>query len=362
MLNKAVLGFGAVLMLVLVVTAEPMAKGEVEGRLLKVTGTVTVERDGKTMPARPGMEILGGDIIVTGAKSDAAIDLGSSRIVTVKERSHFAIDESGPERDGSSSAMVYYGVVYVREPSQKQGKQFYLQTPSAVAGVRGTNFGIAVAPDGSSRFAVEEGEISVETDGGGTSTVGVMQEVVIETGDQAKLRVEQFRPERQSLENWRGERLDLILRRPILAVQRLTFNIAALVARGARLLVDTEKLMNQTIEAARKAMGFKHIGQGELYNQQRARIFAMLKVLLPSIRQVVRIDNNITARKRLLNVILTEATAQGSPTPPRQVKMIQDNIKKILVVEDEAQKLHEGRLNLMRVKAPELRKTISDLI
>lgn len=362
MWGKLLFGLSAVLIIVFVAAAEPPAKGGVVGRLAKVTGKVTVERDGQTLPAGPGMEVLGGDIVVTEAKSEAAIDLGDGRIITVKEKSHFGMDEGGPEREESSSGMLYYGMVYVRKPSGGKVKQLQIQTPSAVAGVRGTNFGVAVAPDGSSRFGVEEGELSIETDGGGKSTVGVMQEVTVESDDQVKLVVQQYRPDQNSLEDWRRQRLEQVLKNPAPVVRKLMIRITTLISRGGSVLAHAEYMIGETIKAARKSQDFKRQGQGDLYNQQRTFIFALLQDLLPTLRRLVRIDNCITARKRMLNVILTEATAEGSPTPPRQAKLIKDNMQKIMAVEKEAQKLHQGRLHVMRVKVPELKEAIADLI
>ena len=53
------------------VAGETLPQGEKEGYLLRVTGEVQVERNEETTVAQTRMEILGGDLIVTGAGGEA---------------------------------------------------------------------------------------------------------------------------------------------------------------------------------------------------------------------------------------------------------------------------------------------------
>lgn len=114
-------------------------------------------RDGKTEVFRPdekdvaGMEILSGDIFQTSR--GAFLELTFSAIgatVQIAENTSFRcnVEDNGKK----SSGELYYGRVRAKVGKLTGGSTYKLSSPSLVAGVRGTNFGLdVIAADNSSR-------------------------------------------------------------------------------------------------------------------------------------------------------------------------------------------------------------------
>lgn len=346
------------------IVGEALPQGEKEGYFLRVTGEVRVERNEETTVAYTRMDILGGDLIITGADGEAALRLNGGHVITIRENTQFVVNETGPEKDSPNSCMVYYGLVYVRSaPGKRVRTSLMIQTPTAVAGVRGTEFGLAVAPDGSARFAVEGGVIDVATDEGAkTAEVTMMQELTIEAEDNAQLQPVPYSPGQRSLEDWRAERMNRILSNPIPVAKRLSANMSVGIKRGERLLRESNTLADEIIKLSNEAIAYRKRGQSDLSNYRKIRIKALMRQLMPMVRRLVRLDNRIQSKGKQLGAILRAATAEGSPTPPGQVKIIEEHMGKILGLKESAQRLHRGRARFMRVKVPILRKAIAQVL
>lgn len=341
--------------------ASALTAGEVEGKLLKATGKVEIERDGKKLPAQPGMDIRGGDIIITGKTSEASVDIGEGRIITIKESSHFRVDESALESGNGKSGMLVYGMVYVRHGKGTSPKPYEIQTPTAVAGVRGTSFAVAVAPNGASLFAVEEGEISVETEGGASQRVGINQEVEVEDEGVRSLRVNTYNPRGNRLEEWRQQRRERVLRNPLPALRMLGANIKVGIMRGERLLKEAIPLTEEAIKSANNVKEAQRRGQVYGYNEELGKLRAIMARLVPMVRRLVRIDNRVQARLRLMKIILEEARSQGSPTPPAQIALIEQHIDRLKALASSAEKFHLEKSEFMRTKVAQLRKIAQDM-
>ena len=108
------------------------------GTLVYTEGDVTVNGAGSSRPAAVGDTIGPGDVITTGPKSLAEIDLANHTTVKLKERTTLAIDSIGDVTAVTLSA----GGVFTNI-SQKLTGRFSVNTQTAVAGVRGTQFFVA---------------------------------------------------------------------------------------------------------------------------------------------------------------------------------------------------------------------------
>lgn len=351
-------GYGIIVILLISMLVGAPAEGAAGNvKLIKITGSVQVERDDKMMPAKVNMVIEGGDVIVTGKSSEAALDMGGGRVVTVRQGTQFTIDDN---RSEGSGGVLNYGIVYVRKTSGSPSAPFSVQTPTAVAGVRGTDFGVSVAPDGSSMFIVENGEIEVETDDGGATKVAGNQEVVVETDEKQALQVQPYDKNRQSLEQWSDERRERILKNPLPTITRLINRIENALGRGEPMLVEADRLADETLEMVKKLDEYKRAGQEDKYRAQKELIAANMAKLRPLVKRLARIDNVIQSQKRLIKTILDEARAQGSPTPPESVKAIEKKIEEAQAVKERSRQLHRGRRNLMRNKVSVIRKSIAE--
>lgn len=118
--------------------------------LVKVArGSVHVERGGEKVPVAVGMAIRPADVLVTGADGAAGVTFSDNSLVSVGPDSVFAIDRyrfdptthagefEGNLRQGRLAAVS--GKMVKQSPESMK-----IRTPSAIMGVRGTEFLVQV--------------------------------------------------------------------------------------------------------------------------------------------------------------------------------------------------------------------------
>jgi hypothetical protein len=118
--------------------------------LVKVSrGSVQIERNGAKMAAPVGASVMASDVIMTGADGSAGITFTDNSLVSVGPNSVFAIDKyrfdttthagefEGSLRKGRLAAIS--GKMVKQSPESMK-----IRTPSAIMGVRGTEFVVQV--------------------------------------------------------------------------------------------------------------------------------------------------------------------------------------------------------------------------
>ena len=136
--------------LVAALAASPALAAEVG--LVKVShGTVAIERAGARLPAAVGTAVEASDVIVTGADGAAGITFTDNSLVSVGPDSRFAIDKYA--FDNTTYAGRFEGTLSQGRLAAVSGKMvkqspesMKIRTPSAVMGVRGTEFVVQVDP------------------------------------------------------------------------------------------------------------------------------------------------------------------------------------------------------------------------
>lgn len=115
-----------------------------------------------------GMPLLAGDLVQTDARTFVEIQLMSTRtVLRVAENTTFEIERIGS--GGGGSIQMTYGRVRARVERISRDDSFQIRGFSAVAGVRGTDFGYDmvverdVVAELQTRVYVFEGEVEVET-------------------------------------------------------------------------------------------------------------------------------------------------------------------------------------------------------
>jgi hypothetical protein len=120
--------------------------------LVKVShGTVSIERAGTHLPASVGTAVRASDVIVTGADGAAGVTFTDNSLVSVGPDSRFAIDRYA--FDNTTYAGEFEGTLSRGRLAAVSGKMvkqspesMKIRTPSAVMGVRGTEFVVQVDP------------------------------------------------------------------------------------------------------------------------------------------------------------------------------------------------------------------------
>jgi hypothetical protein len=121
-----------------------------EAGLVKVSkGSVQIQRGGSKVPATVGTAVRTSDVIVTGADGSAGITFTDNSLVSVGPNSVFAIDKY--RFDSTTHAGEFEGNLKQGRLAAVSGKMvkqspesMKIRTPSAVMGVRGTEFVVQV--------------------------------------------------------------------------------------------------------------------------------------------------------------------------------------------------------------------------
>lgn len=118
--------------------------------LIKVAnGSVEIQRGDSRLPAKVGTALQTADVVVTGAESSAGITFTDNSLVSVGPNSVFAIDKYS--FDSTTHAGLFEGSLRQGRLAAVSGKMvkqspesMKIRTPSAIMGVRGTEFVVQV--------------------------------------------------------------------------------------------------------------------------------------------------------------------------------------------------------------------------
>ncbi|MFN8628461.1 MAG: FecR family protein [Candidatus Binatia bacterium] len=122
------------------------------GTVASMEGQAEIGRGGAWQPTATGAAIHTGDTIRTGTPGKLRIVFQDDSVVTVSDGSHLRIDEQvfDPDRGVARSALeLLRGTVrsLVGEYYHTVGNQYEVKTPTAVCGVRGTEFLTSYDPE-----------------------------------------------------------------------------------------------------------------------------------------------------------------------------------------------------------------------
>ena len=129
----------------------PCAAGEPAGVVRTLSGEVSVLRSGGTLPASPGMKILAGDRLVTGADGALGVLLRDNSALSLGHDSEVEISRflfSPAEGELGLSARIFRGTVAYLSGliARLSPESVKFETPEASIGIRGTHFAAQVAP------------------------------------------------------------------------------------------------------------------------------------------------------------------------------------------------------------------------
>jgi ferric-dicitrate binding protein FerR (iron transport regulator) len=165
-----------------------------EARLSFVKGTVEVQRVGAEgwTPATLKMRVYPGDKVSSAVESEAEITLDDGSIIKLKDKSLLVIEKMEKQRKPVTTvtalrAMNGKVLGCIKKLASKESK-FSVTTPTAVAGVRGTVFGVFVEGD-STELDVLKGEVAIAGESGGEVVVGEKMMTTVAKGAAAKAPV-----------------------------------------------------------------------------------------------------------------------------------------------------------------------------
>lgn len=119
------------------------------GQIKNLGGTVHVERDGQKLAATSGMGVRQSDVLVTGADGSVGVTFLDNSLLSLGPRSTLAIDRyrfDTTTHDGQFDTSLKRGTLAVVSGRivQRSPEAMRVRTPSAIMGVRGTEFVVKV--------------------------------------------------------------------------------------------------------------------------------------------------------------------------------------------------------------------------
>lgn len=164
--------------------------------LASVTGDVQVKKGEVWTKASAEDEVAQSDVIKTSFNGQATLLFGSGSMIRVDQNSQIALSEYS--RDGESW-IIKINQIFGRSWNRVQkligGSVYEVDTPTAVATVRGTTFGIDTNASGSA-ITVDEGTVTAKIVDTKTPERKIIQEVKIEKQQTAEIthkRVEEVK-------------------------------------------------------------------------------------------------------------------------------------------------------------------------
>jgi hypothetical protein len=138
----------AILLAAMLGFAAPVLAADV-GLVKVAKGSVHIERGADKLAVSVGMAVQPADVIVTGADGAAGITFSDNSLVSVGPRSVFAIDKyqfDSTTHVGEFEGSLRHGrLAAVSGKMVKQSPEsMKIRTPSAIMGVRGTEFLVQV--------------------------------------------------------------------------------------------------------------------------------------------------------------------------------------------------------------------------
>jgi len=165
-----------------------------EAKVSFVKGKVEIQRRGTEtwVPAALKSRVYSGDRVSSEAEAEAEITLDDGSIVKLKDKSLLVIERMEKQKRPAATitglrAMNGKVLGCIRKLASKESK-FSVTTPTAVAGVRGTVFGVFVEGD-TTELDVLKGEVAISGETGAEVLVGEKMMTTVGKGAAAKAPV-----------------------------------------------------------------------------------------------------------------------------------------------------------------------------
>jgi hypothetical protein len=137
------------LALALVLAGTSAGAAEDVGQIKVAKGQVSVDRSGRELPAQVGMGLAAADVVKTGADGSVGITMRDNSLLSAGPNSVVSLDrfEFDPTtHQGRFDSGLQRGTLAVVSGriAQQSPQAMTVRTPSAVLGVRGTDFVVSV--------------------------------------------------------------------------------------------------------------------------------------------------------------------------------------------------------------------------
>lgn len=197
MKNKTYLICITVGLLFLFSTSIALSQESSMGKVVKLSGFMKIRKAKQTtwVTARINTQVYLGDTIMTGDDGVGIIKLVDDSIIRIQANSKIVLNTMVSPVEKKNSVLLFFGKLWNRVSKKALRKKvFEVQTPTAVCGVRGTDFETASYEDGTMLVRVNSGHVEVDSEEA-RETLAANQGTQV-SFDEKKIRVESdFQPD-----------------------------------------------------------------------------------------------------------------------------------------------------------------------
>lgn len=154
---------------VLVFAAARTTSGQVHPPTLDRAGTViaalpqtTIERRVDKFTANPGVDVAWNDLLRTDQRGRVRVTLVDQTIISLGSDSQLRVVKA-QARTQQTTLELSYGRIRMQIVKVLQGGRFELRTPTAIAGVVGTDFGADASQPGVTKFVCIAGDVRISS-------------------------------------------------------------------------------------------------------------------------------------------------------------------------------------------------------
>ena len=154
---------------VLVFAAARTTNGQVHPPTLDRAGTViaalpqtTIERRADKFTANPGVDVAWNDLLRTDQRGRVRVTLVDQTIISLGSDSQLRVVKA-QARTQQTAVELFYGRIRMQIVKIVQGDRFELRTPTAIAGVVGTDFGADASQPGVTKFVCIAGDVRISS-------------------------------------------------------------------------------------------------------------------------------------------------------------------------------------------------------
>ena len=152
---------------VLVLSQVSLAQEKLLGQVTACTGEVELKRAKETVWAKAqlNMPVYFGDHIRTGKASKVTITFTDQSLLEIQSDTRVALNTIISPVEKKNSVLLFFGRIWSKLRKRiVQMRGYEVQTPTAVLGVRGTEFEAASYEDGTTIVRVDSGEVVVDSE------------------------------------------------------------------------------------------------------------------------------------------------------------------------------------------------------
>jgi ferric-dicitrate binding protein FerR (iron transport regulator) len=148
-------------LLLLLLVALPSAAATRAGNVSALLPAASIERAGKVVKGKPGLEVQINDLVRTDDQGRIRIKLLDQSVISLGVKSQLRVI-SHDSTSRQTSLELNYGKLRAQVSKiTRAGVKFELRTPNAVAGVIGTDFGVDATDPEVTKFICIEGSVQL---------------------------------------------------------------------------------------------------------------------------------------------------------------------------------------------------------